>query len=125
MREIPGRDGVPLKYMIWANDLPYLTPNKDFLDNYVNNSTLMGEAFTINAAELHTFIVNLISQNEESGSVIELHEDERYRRKDWKAFKSHYEGIGIYSNKINKADLDLITITYTGEKKPTMWWVEF
>ena len=74
----------------------------------------MGEAFTINAAELHTFIVNLISQNEESGSVIELHEDERYRRKDWKAFKSHYEGIGIYSNKINKSDLDLITITYTG-----------
>ena len=39
--------------------------------------------------------------------------------------KSRYEVIGLYSNDITKADLDLRTITYTGEKKPTMWWVDF
>ena len=48
LREIPGRDGVPLKF-IRANDLPDLTPNKDFLDDYVNNATLTDEAFTIDA----------------------------------------------------------------------------
>ena len=90
MREIPRRDGVPLKYIIRANDLPDLIPNKDFLDDYVNNANLMGEAFTIDASEAHTFIVNLIDQNEESESVIKVNEDERDRRKDCKALKSHY-----------------------------------
>ena len=33
LRAIPGRDGVPLKYIIRANDLPDLIPNKDFLDD--------------------------------------------------------------------------------------------
>ena len=89
LRDIPGRDGVSLKYVIRSNDLPYITPNKDFLDGYINNSTLIGEAFTIDAAEVHTFIVNLISQNEESESVIKVHEKERDRRKYWKALKFH------------------------------------
>ena len=82
VRSIPLRDGIPLKYIIRENDLPDLTPNKDFIDEYVNNATLMGEAFTIDSAEVHTFIVNLIEQNEEAESVIKVHEDERYRRKD-------------------------------------------
>ena len=90
-----------------------------------HNAPLMGEAFNINAAEVHTFIVNLKAHNEEAESVIKVHEDKRDRRKYWKALKSRYEGIGVYSNDITKADLYLITITYTGEKKPTMWWVDF
>ena len=32
--------------------------------------------------------------------------------------------MGVYSNDITKSDLDLKTLTYTGEKKPTMWLVE-
>ena len=103
MRAIPERDGVPLKYIIWENYLPDLTPNKDFLDDYVNNAILVGESFTIDAAEVHTFIFNLISHNEESESVIKVYEDKRDIRKDWKAFKSHYEGIGVYSNRITKS----------------------
>ena len=114
VRYIPGRDGVPLKYIIGSNDLPDLTPNKVFLDDYVKNATLMGESFTIYASEVHTFIVNLISQNEESEYVIKVHEDKIDGRKDWKALKSHYEGIGKYSNDITKSNLDLRTITYTG-----------
>ena len=114
VREIPGREGVPLEYIIRENDLPDITPKKDFLEDYINNATLMVEAFTINAAEVHTFIVNLISQNEEAESFIKVHEDERYGRKYWKAFKSHYEGIGVYLNDITTADLVLRTITYTG-----------
>ena len=37
MRSIPRREDVPLKYIIRENDLPDLTPNKDFLGGYVNN----------------------------------------------------------------------------------------
>ena len=43
VRAIPGREGVPLKCSIRENDLPDLTPNKDFIDDYINNATIMGE----------------------------------------------------------------------------------
>ena len=43
VRVIPGRDGVSLKYIIRENDLPDLTPNKDFIDDYIHNATIMGE----------------------------------------------------------------------------------
>ena len=82
MRAIPGRDGVPLRYIIRANDLPDITQNKNFLCKYVNNATLMGESFTIDAAEVHTFIVNLIVHNEEDESFIKVHEDVRDIRKE-------------------------------------------
>ena len=85
----------------------------------------ISEAYTIDASEVHTFIVILIAQKEESEYVIKVHEDKSDGRKDWKALKSCYEGIGVYSNYITKVDLDLRTINYTGEKKPTMWWVAY
>ena len=56
MRAIPGRDGLPLKYIISSNDLPDIKPNKDFLDDCINNVTLMGEAFTIDAADVDYII---------------------------------------------------------------------
>ena len=60
----PRKGRCTFEILHWANYLPDLTPNKDFLDNYVNNATLMGEAFTIDASEVHTFIVILIAQKE-------------------------------------------------------------
>ena len=125
MRAVPGRDDAPLKYIIRANDLPDHTPGKEFFYDYVKNATLMGESFTINAEELHTLVVKLIAQNEEAESVIKVHEYKRDGRKDWKALKSHYEGIVIYLNGITNADLNLRTITYIGEKNPTTWWIDF
>ena len=38
VRAIPGRDGVPLKYVIRNNNDPDPTPQADFLDEYVNNA---------------------------------------------------------------------------------------
>ena len=64
VREIPARDGVPLKYTIIHNYFANLTPNKDLLDEYVDKASLQGESFTIDSSEVHTFIVNLISHNE-------------------------------------------------------------
>ena len=86
MRAIPGRDSVPLKYIIRENYLPDLIQNKNFLDDYVNKTTLIGEEFSIDAAEVHTLMVNLIDQNEEAESFIKLHEDERDIIKEWKTF---------------------------------------
>ena len=105
VREILGRDVVPLKYIIRDNDFSNLTPNKDFFDDYANKARLQGEPFTIDASELHKFVVNLIAQNEEAESVIKINEEEINGRKDCKSLKYHYEGMGVYSNGITKAEL--------------------
>ena len=47
---ITGQDGVPIKYIVRDNDLPDITPNVDFLDDYIINAPLTGQAFMIYAA---------------------------------------------------------------------------
>ena len=125
VRAIPGRDGIPLKYIIRENGTPDPTPQADFLDEYVNNAPLTGPSYASDAAEVHTFIVNFIIGNTEAESVIKVHEDERDGRLDWLALKRHFEGQGIYAIDIQQAERDLETLYYGGEKKPTMWWLEF
>ena len=58
LRVIPGRDGVPLSYVIRRNDNPDPTPDPDFLDDYVAMARLAGPAFDIDKADVHTIIIN-------------------------------------------------------------------
>ena len=125
LRTIPGRDGVPLKYVCREQDCPDPRPNADFLDDYVVMAPLTGEAYTINAATVHTFIVNFISGNETAESKIQAHEENKDGRLDFKALKDYYEGVGIHAVEITKAESTLKTLFYSGEKKPHMWWDEF
>ena len=80
LRAIPGRDGVPLKDIVRENELPDPTPNADFLDDYIMNAPLTGQDFTIDAAEVHVFIVNFITKNDKAESIIKIFEDERNGR---------------------------------------------
>ena len=75
LRAIPVQDGVPLKCIVRNNEMPDAIPNVDFLDDYIINAPLTGQAFTIDAAEVHTFIVNFINQNDESKSIIKIFEN--------------------------------------------------
>ena len=56
-----------------------------------------GEAYTIDAAEVHTLIVKFIAGNETAEIKIKTYENNRDGRKDWKALKEHYKGIGIHA----------------------------
>lgn len=125
LRHIPGRDGVPLKYICRANDAPDPTPNPDFIDDYVSMAPLRGEAFVIDAAEVHTLIVNFITGNETAEVKIKEHEDENNGRLDYIALRDHYEGVGILANEITAAEYTIKTVHYVGEKRPYMWWDEF
>ena len=58
---MPGRDGVPLEYIFRESDIPNPAPNADFLDDYINMASLTGEAYVIDSAQVHTFIVNFVS----------------------------------------------------------------
>ena len=125
MRSIPGRDGVPLKYICRDNQNPDNTPNDDFLDDYIAMAPLEGKAYTTDAQEVHTYIVNFIAGNDTAEAKILPHVDENDGSKDYVALRNHYEGVGINAIDITKADKVLDTLFYAGEKKPHMWWEEF
>lgn len=51
LRSIPGRDGVPLKYVCRDNDAPIRQAQVNFLDDYVLQAPITGEAFESDAAK--------------------------------------------------------------------------
>ena len=56
LRSIPGRDGIPLKYICRENDAPDpLAVHDDFLDDYVVNAPLDGDSYAIDSVQVHTF----------------------------------------------------------------------
>ena len=60
---IPGRNGVPLSYIIRNDHEPNPTPLPDFLNDYVAMAPLESDAFITDAAEVHTYIVSFTSCN--------------------------------------------------------------
>jgi hypothetical protein len=125
LRSIPGRDGIPLKYVCRTSELADPTPNVDFIDDYVSMAPLHGEAFTIDASNVHTYLVNFLAGNETAEAKIQAYEAQYNGGLDYVALKEHYEGVGVHALDITKAENLLATLYYGGEKKPHMWWKEF
>ena len=125
LRALPGRDGVPLKYICRSNDQPDPTPHQDFLDDYVAMAPLTGEAFSIDAATVHTLLMNFITGNQVAESKVQINQSRNNGRLDFMALRDHYEGIGILAVDIQKAETTIRNLFYAGEKRPHMWWDEF
>jgi hypothetical protein len=120
LRSIPGRDGVPLKYVCRARDLPDPIPNVDFINDYVNMAPLHGEAFAIDATDVHTYLVNFVAGNETAEAKIQAYEAQNNGRLDYIALKEHYKGVGVRVLDITKAESVLTSLYYGGKKKPHM-----
>ena len=125
LRAIPGRNGVPLKYVCRDNDLPLFIPGAEMLEDYVNCAPLNGESYELDAAEVHTYIVNFVAGNATAEAKILPHVGENNGCLDFIALREHYEGVGVNSIEMIKADKVLNSLYYAGEKKPHMWWEEF
>ena len=119
---MPGRDGIPLKYICRENHTPNPAPNADFLDDYINMEPLSGESYVIDSAQVHTFIVNFVSGNETAEAKIQSFSAQTDGRIDYQALVDHYEGVGVHAINITKAEATLKGLFYSGEKKPHMWW---
>lgn len=84
IRTIPGRDGVPLKYVCRDKDEPDFMHNDDFLDDYVAMAPLEGDSFAIDTVQVHTFLVNVVAGNNTAEAKIQG----LLRLNDWReAFK--------------------------------------
>ena len=126
MRSIPGRDGIPLKYICRENDLSDpLAANDDFLDDYVANAPLEGDSYAIDSVQVHTFLLNFVTGNDTAEAKIQGLQRPNDGREAFKRLVEHYEGVGIHAIDIREADEVLKTLFYAGEKPPHMWWSEF
>jgi hypothetical protein len=125
IRAIPGRDGVPLKYICRDSDAADPSPHEDFLDDYVAMAPLDGNAYAIDSVQVHTFLVNLVSGNDTAEAKIQGLLRPNDGREAYKRLIEHYEGVGIHAIDIREADEVLKTLFYAGEKPPHMWWAEF
>ena len=74
------------------------------LDMHVDAAPLTGEAFNIDANEIHTYIVNFIAGIETAEAKILPHQNENNGRLDFISLKNYYECVGIYAIDITKAD---------------------
>lgn len=127
LRNIPGRNGVPLKYDCQANGGPDPTPHVDFLDEYVNMAPLNGNAFAIDATKVSVYLTSFMVGNLQAESKIQAL-PEHHKQNGRRAFvtlKDHYEDTGLYANEIANADHILENLFYSSEKPPHMDWTDF
>lgn len=121
----PGRNGVPLSYVVRDNLAPLQVQNVSFLDDYVDRALLTGRAFATDASKVHTYIVRLISENSVAEQKILPFKDQSHSRVDFNALKDFYEGVGANVKAVLEAETDLQEMFYSGEKRPVMWWDHF
>ena len=105
--------------------MPDLTPNTDFIDDYVPMENLTSAAFEVDSAEVHTYLARFSSGNNTAESKIQSNERHSNGRLDYIALKAHYKGVGVNAKDVLRAEYILENLTYTGEKKPHMCWDEF
>ena len=122
----PGRNGVPLSYIVRDNANPITTrTNADFLDDYVDQAPLTGTAFIMDRLKVHTLIVRFILEHTVAEQKILPIKDQADGRVDFMALKDYYEGVGANSKLLHAAEKDIQELFYLGEKYPSMWWDEF
>ena len=126
LKHIPGHNGIPLSYVVRDNEVPDLTtPRNNVIEEYIYQSPLVGDVFEIDASEVHTYLIKLIEGNATAESKIQTYLDEQNGRKDFLTLVEYFEGVGVHSVDILKAERILESLFYQGEKKPHMWWAQF
>ena len=99
---------------------PIIRANIQFLDDYVDRAPLTGEAFAFDAAEVHTYIVKFTTENSIAENKLMPTLLMNNGRSDYQALKNYYESVGANATLITKAEKDLETLFYAGEKKAHM-----
>ena len=91
---IPGVEGVPLSYVVSANDAP--DHQTDFGDDFISRSVagapLPGAAFRADARKVHQLLMNFLVA-ESAGQWIRVHVNQVNGRLDMVALRTHYSVI--------------------------------
>ena len=102
---IPGVEGVPLSYVVRANDAP--DHQTDFGDDFISRSVacapLQGAAFRADARKVHQLLMNFLVA-ESAEQWIRGHVNQVNGRLDMVALRNHYSGEGNASRRIATAE---------------------
>lgn len=93
LRTQPGRNGVPLNYVIWDSKNPVIRNNVNFLDDYVDRALLAGRPYQTDTSKVHSFIIRFISENNVAEQKILLYKDLNDGRRDFMALKEFYKEV--------------------------------
>ena len=118
----PGRNRVPLNYVVRDNKGTVVRNNINFLDNYVNKATLTGISFSSDASNVHSYLVLLISENSAAEQKIIPNKSRSDGRVNFMALKEYYEGVGANEKSTLTDERDIQDLFYSREKPPHMWW---
>ena len=124
LRTMPGRDGVPLKYIVRMNTAAVPTVHEDFLETYINMAPLHGEAFVMDNAKVLVLLKKLIVGNTEAEATLQAINVEGNGREAFIALLTHYEGEGLLAIDIVEAEYIIKDLSYVAEK-PQMNWSMF
>ena len=108
--------------MVRDNDNAIIDPSASILEDYVNRASLVGDAFDVDSSEVHTYIINFTAGNEMTESKLLAIADQNNGRLNFKALQDHYEGVGINVVVTREVDNIIVTLEYTGERRPTVGW---
>ena len=98
------------------NDLPIIRTNMQFLENYVDRAPLTGEAFTLDTADVHTYVVSFTTKNSMAENKLMPHLLQNNGRLYYQLLKDHYEGVGANATLITKVEKDTKSLFYKGKK---------
>ena len=126
IRAIPGSNGIPLSCIcIPVSAIIPTMGYGDFIDEYVEKTPLTRQAHLRDAAEVHTYIIKFILGNPVAEAKMVQNAQKNYERLDFIALNNHYEGVGVHTIDIVKADKIIQDLFYSRDKKPHMRWDEF
>lgn len=88
------------------------------MENYINQSPLHDNANIIDATEVHTYLINFMSNNPTVEVKMLPHTADNDGRLDYHALLAHYEGVSVLGINELKAEETLKSLFYVGEKNP-------
>ena len=123
LNQVPGRNGVPLKYVIRDNDIPDPTPKPNFLEEYVAMAPLTGEAYIADSTEVLSIINKLIVGNDTAEGAVKpvMAVDTADGRGAFQALRDTYEGKGLMRSKIVHAEHTIDNLFYKNETQYMPW----
>jgi hypothetical protein len=117
---IPGQDGVPLSYLIRADDAPsYVNEgDDDFEQLCIEAAPLTGTVFQADSRKVHQFINGFV-QSEFAETWVKPNYKRKNGRIDYKALSSHFGGEGNKLIRIKEAEALRKTLVYRNERAMT------
>ena len=118
----PGKNWVPLNYVVSDNVNPIVSNNPRFLDDYSDITPLQGKVFTHDSAKVHSYIVRLISEDTVAEHKVFSYKDNANGREELLTLKDFYEGLGANAKFLPAAENDIKQLFDSVKNNPHMRW---